>query len=267
MGKPRNKAKSYMSQGQPVGDRHESRQSRGDQMIANDIAIKNENYDLSWFKPSQGQTKILQSMMEKDCTLVDGKSGCGKSTTVIWQSLKWLKDGHYRKIIFIKSPTQMGMDDVGFLSSNEAKFDYPLMAMRDIFHSFMSKQKLESEEKKERIQFTFPNWLAGITFSNAIVIIDELQLMQPEIVKLCIERADSSCKVVCMFDAKQRYASNWRKDGATDLLNRVSKVEDGVRYITEPLFGYVKLSSSENRRGALSKRITELYDNLDFDNK
>ena len=35
----------------------------------------------------------------------------------------------------------------------------------------------------------------------------------------------------------------------------------------EPLFGYVKLTHNENRGGALSKRITEMFDDLDFDSR
>jgi predicted ribonuclease YlaK len=97
-------------------------------------------------------------------------------------------------------------------------------------------------------------------------LVDEFQWFTPEMAKLVLERADDTSKVVCMFDSKQRYASKQRPDGAKDLLDRVTKVdESGVRYVTESLFGYVKMDSSENRRGALSKRVTEIYDDLDFD--
>ena len=162
------------------------------------------------------------------------------------------------------------MDDVGFLGTNEAKFDFPLIAMRSIFESFMSKEKLEMEEKKGRIEFMFPNWLGGQTFSHSIVIVDEMQWFNPEMVKLVLERCDASTKVVCLFDSKQRYANKQREDGANDLLNKVTIVnqETAIRTIKESesaLFSYVHLDHSENRRGALSKRITELYDNISFE--
>lgn len=266
MGKQRNKAKSYMSQGQPVGDRHEVRQSRGEDMVRSDQSIRREDYDLSWFHPTQAQNAIIRSMLEKECTLVDAPSGCGKSTTVIYQALKWLKSGDYRKIIFIKSPSTLSLDEVGFLGTNEAKFDFPLMAMRSIFESFMSKEKLEMEEKLGRIEFMFPLWLGGQTFSNSLVLVDEMQWFDPATTKLVLERCDASCKVVCMFDGKQRYTTRWREDGSKFLVDKVTAVgEDGIRYVKEPLFGYVKMTHNENRRGALSKRITELFDDLDFD--
>lgn len=249
-------------------DDHFAKVKRGNEQLRSERETKSEDYDLSWFHPTQAQSDIIRSLSTKDCTLVDGASGTGKSTTIIYQALKWLKMGEYRKIIFIKSPTTLGMDEVGFLGTNEAKFEYPLMAMRSIFESFMSKEKLEMEEKRGRIEFMFPLWLGGQTFSNAFVIVDEMQWFNPEMVKLVLERCDSTCKVACMFDGKQRYSTKWREDGSKVLVDKVTDIDNhGNKYSIDPLFGYVKLTSSENHRGALSKRITELFDDLDFDKK
>lgn len=261
------KPKPFVKQGLCVGDKHEARTNRGTEQILTDRAIKQQDYDLSWFHPTAKQNEIIRSILEKDCTLVDAPSGCGKSTTAIYQALKLLKSGDYRKIVFIKTPTQLGIDDVGFLGTNEAKFDFPLIAMRSIFESFMSKEKLMAEERSGRIEFLFPNWLGGITFSNTVLCVDEMQWFTPEMVKLVLERVDETCKVICMFDSKQRYATKQRPDGAKDLVEKITEVEDGVRFVKEPLFGYVKLDHNENRRGELSKRITELYDDLSFDRK
>lgn len=255
--------------GQVVGEKKD-RAVRGEEQIRSDREIAREDYRLNWFHPTEKQKEIIESMNTKACTLVEGTSGVGKSTTAIWHALRLLQTRDYSKIIFIKTPTQLGIDDVGYLGTNEAKFDYPLMAMKSIFESFMSKEKLEMEEKRERINFMFPNWLGGMTFSNAIVLTDETQWMTPDMVKLILERCDDTTKVVCLFDSKQRYANKQRPDGASDLLNKISRFSEdkpNTRIITEDLFGYIKLDHSENRRGPLSRRITELYDNLDFDKK
>lgn len=255
--------------GQVVGTKQE-RHERGNEQLRAERDIAREEFNLSWFHPSIKQNEILASIDNTPCTLIDGRSGTGKSTTTIFKALKLVQSGKYRKIIFIKTPTQLGVDDVGFLGTNEAKFDFPLIAMRSIFESFMSKEKLEMEEKKGRIEFMFPNWLGGQTFSHSIVIVDEMQWFNPEMVKLVLERCDASTKVVCLFDSKQRYANKQREDGANDFLNKVTIVnqETAIRTIKEnesALFSYVHLDHSENRRGALSKRITELYDNISFE--
>ena len=60
-------------------------------------------------------------------------------------------------------------------------------------------------------------------------------------------------------DRAQQYSVKKRKDGFTDLIERLTGVDEQGRYSTEPLFKYIELTSNENKRGAISKRVTELY--------
>ena len=190
---------------------------------------------------------------------------CGKSSTIVFQALKMMKTGKFDQILFIKTPSTLGIDDLGALSTNEVKFDVHLEAMRSIFQSFMSKEKLEMEERLGRIEFKFPNWCGGETWDSKIVIIDENQWMTPEINKLVLERITDNSVVVVAGDAKQRYSTKWRKDGFSDLIERVTELdEDGVRVSNNELFHYVRLEHSENRRGDFSRFITENYDNLNM---
>ena len=76
-----------------------------------------------------------------------------------------------------------------------------------------------------------------------------------------MERVDDSCKLICLGDQFQQYSVKKRADGFTDLLNRVTDVDGHGRYSIEPLFKYVELTANENKRGAISKRVTELYSN------
>lgn len=258
-------SKAYYSQGQQVGDKHQQRQSRGEQQVNSERAVCNEEYDLSWFKPSVAQKSIIYGMSNHRCTIVEAPSGCGKSSTIIFQALKMMKTGKFDKILFIKTPSTLGLDDLGALSTNEVKFDVHLEAMRSIFHSFMSPEKLEMEERLGRIEFKFPNWCGGETWDKYLVVIDENQWISPEINKLLLERCTDKTVVVVAGDSKQRYSTKWRKDGFTDLIQRVTEVnEDGERVASNELFHYVRLTHSENRRGDFSRFITENYDNLDM---
>ena len=61
-------------------------------------------------------------------------------------------------------------------------------------------------------------------------------------------------------DHKQSYSIKKRPDGFTDLVHRVTMVDDnGERYCVEPEWTYVELPTSENQRGKRSRRVTELY--------
>ena len=186
---------------------------------------------------------------------------CGKTTTVVWKALNLIGKG-YRKIVFVKNPTEAGDDQIGFLTGNEgSKLEPHFDSMRGVFLDFMNKGKLESDEKNGNIQFKIPNFLLGATISDAIVILDECQTYSPNTLKLLMERVDDSCKLLILGDSQQRYSVKKRDDGFTDLLKRVTAVDERGRYSVEPLFKYVELTTNENKRGAISKRVTEIYSN------
>ena len=242
-------------------DKHKDREFRGIVQELEQTKASNEKYNLSWFKPNGRQQEIVDAIDQYDWVGVQAPSGCGKTTTVVWKALNLLGKG-YRKIVFVKNPTEVGDDQIGFLTGNEgSKLEPHFDSMRGVFLDFMNKGKLESDEKNGNIQFKIPNFLLGATISDAIVILDECQTYSPNTLKLLMERVDDSCKLLILGDQLQRYSVKKREDGFTDLLNRVTNKDDQGRYSVEPLFKYVELTTNENKRGAISKRVTELYAN------
>lgn len=245
-------------------NRGESRANRGNKDLMEERRINNENYQLDWFVPTETQKEIKRSIYENPLTAVQGSSGCGKSTTVIHEGLRLLSSGQYKKILFIKSPTEDGDDQIGFLSGNESeKLSVHMEAMRSIFYDFMTKEKLAMEEKKERIKFSIPNFEAGKTFYDSFIILDESQKFSPSTMKLLLERVHESSKVVILGDKAQRYAAKKRKDGFTDFVEMITDVDDEGRYSIEDLMGYVEMTAADNMRGALSQRIVTLYEERD----
>ena len=246
-----------------VKDRHGSRTQAGTDSIMSDRAAASEDYNLSWFKPTEAQREIIHSMCVNDLTACQGSSGVGKSTTAIWQALNEMKRGNYKRIVFIKTPAQVGDDDLGALKGDvDTKLFMHWVSMKSIFHTFMSKQKLEAEERAGRILFTIPNFIAGQTLDNTLIIIDESQLLSPKTVKLLLERGGESSRVVIMGDFYQQYATKYRKDGFTDFVEKITYIceETGERLSKEDTMGFVQLHANENMRSALSRRIVELYE-------
>ncbi len=242
-------------------DKHESRVDRGNRELMEDQQTRREDYDLSWFKPTEKQKEIIYSMCVNDLTMVQSGSGCGKSTTAIWQALKMLKDGEFKKILLIKTASEDSPDMVGYLSGDlNSKLEAHMVAMRSIFHTFMSKAKLEMEEKRDRIEFGIPNYIAGRTFYDTIVIIDESQKLDQGTLKLIIERLADSSICVLLGDKGQRYSCKKREDGFTKFVELTTTVDEQGRYSKEDLMGYVEMTSADNMRGRLSRRIGELFE-------
>lgn len=235
------------------------KQMRGEQQESYVQRNSNEKYNLDWFKPVGRQREIVDAMDSYDWVAVQAPSGCGKTTTVVWKALNLLGKG-YRKIVFVKNPTEAGDDQIGFLTGNaEDKLKAHFDSIRGVFLDFMNKGKLETDEKNGNIQFRIPNFLLGATLTDAIVILDEAQTYSPLTLKLLMERVDDSCKLIILGDKAQTYSVKRRDDGFTDFLNRVTDTDDKGRYSIESLFQYVELSTNENQRGAISKRVTEIY--------
>lgn len=243
-------------------DRHTSKIQQGMDQIAADNLADKQDYNLGWFKPTPTQKDIIMSMCCNELSAVQGSSGTGKSTTVIWQALQDLKRGMYKKILFIKTPAEMGDDQIGFLTGDaNQKLEMHFMSMRSIFHTFMTKEKLRMEEKHERINFSIPNFVQGMTFDNTLIIIDEMQSISVDTVKLLLERTGEGSRVVCLGDKNQRYSAKKRSDGFSHFVEMITEVnEDGVRESIEPTMGYVEMTAKDNMRSALSRRIVELYE-------
>lgn len=218
------------------------------------------DWKLDWFVPTEKQQEIITSMQEYPMTIVKGPSGTGKTSTVLNKSLRWLKDGTFKRIVFIKNPTEAGDDQIGYLKGEqEDKLKAHFNETRRIFLSFISKGKLECDESAGKIEFTIPNFLLGATIDDAIIIIDEAQTMSPNTLKLLMERTGLNSIVVVMGDPRQTYSVKKREDGFSDLISKVTEQDEEGVYSIEPLMGYVELSTDENKRSEISKRITELY--------
>ena len=220
------------------------------------------HYNLDWFEPTPIQGEIVDSYYYNDLTCVQGSSGTGKSTTAIYVALQELKDRRCRKIVFCKTPAELGDDKIGFLTGSATeKLAMHFESMRSIFHTFMSKEKLVMLEKTGEIEFTIPNFIAGKTIDDAILIIDEGQLLSPGTTKLILERAGRDTKVFFLGDKGQTYAVRQRDDGFTDFLRRVTRVdEDGERVSCIGSIGYVEMRSGDNMRSNLSRVIVDLYE-------
>ena len=223
-------------------------------------AVGNDDYRLDEFSPTESQEEIVYSMVWNDLTIVNGPAGTGKTTTALWKALQMLKAGDFRKLIFLKNPTEVGDDQIGFLSGDKKdKLTAHYNSTKRIFHQFMSPNKLEADIASGKIEMDIPNYALGATWDNTIILIDEVQLMSPSTIKLLLERTGYNSRVVVMGDVKQTYAVKKRENGLADLVDRVAPYYGDERTPAVDFIGYVELSTGDNQRSRLSQFITEVY--------
>lgn len=224
-------------------------------------AVGNDDYRLDEFTPVGNQEAIVRSMVWNDLTIINAPAGTGKTTTALWKALQMLKAGDFRKLIFLKNPTEVGDDQIGFLSGDKTdKLAAHYESTKRIFQQFMTANKLENDIASGKIELNIPNYALGATWDNSIILIDEVQLMSPNTVKLLLERAGLNTRIVIMGDVNQTYAIKRRANGLGDLLDRVVPInEEGEREAIVDFIGYVEMTTADNQRSRLSQFITEVY--------
>lgn len=244
-------------------DKGQQRSLQGDVLLKEDQEKDSHNNDwnLDWFKPKGLQIDCVESMEKNLYTIINGPSGCGKTSVALWFALHGLKNREYDQLIFIKNPTEVGDDKIGFLTGAEQdKLQAHYESTKVIFKNFMSANKLDNDARSGKIQLTIPNFKLGATFDNAFVIIDEAQVMSQKTIKLLTERMGHNCHFVLLGDAEQRYAITKREDGFTDFIARATLKYHGIRIPRDGgKVGYVQLSASDNQRSEGSKYINKLY--------
>lgn len=249
-------------------DPHQSRVERGEQMIAEDMARKqfSQDYNLSWFHPRGNQQRIVDSFYDNVFTVVKGTSGTGKSATAMWLALKALKERDVRQIVYIKTPVESAVagDTLGFLKGD---LDQKLLAFMEpikvLLEDFLPKSKIQADTESKKIWLTVPNYAQGITFNDAVIIVDEAQNLTPAIIKLLLERCGDNTRFIVLGDPKQCYAAKKRENGFDDLIKRVTYENYGAlfpRY--SGMFGYVEMTPEDNQRSPASKLVTEIYDDI-----
>lgn len=243
--------------------RKERRQEVGEQQLAKDKQFAND-WNLDWFIPQGLQQDCVESFNKNTFSLIDAPSGSGKTTVALWWALKQYKNRDYQQIIFIKNPTEVGDDQIGFLSGSEQdKLQAHMDVTKRIFTELMHKNKLEADVSKDKIRLTIPNFLLGTTFDNSIVIIDESQTMSPNTIKLLTERCGKNTKYIILGDSSQRYSVKKRGDGFKDFIDRTTMEHQGIRLSRyEPFVGYTRMTREDNMRSSGSKFINKIYEDF-----
>lgn len=261
MGKP-NRRMTQDNKNQKVSRYDRKKQNAINGNSDNVFSLQGSNdWKLHLFNPTERQNPIAQSMMDNYLTVINAPSGCGKTSVAVWRALSMYKQNVFKRVVFVKNPTEAGDDQIGFLSGDaDEKLTRHFHETKRIFTNFISKGKMDSGEREGWLEFTIPNFLLGATIDEAIILIDEAQTMSPDTIKLLIERAGKDSHVVVMGDSRQRYSVKRRDDGFSDLIKRVTELnEDGERVSLFDIVGYVELTTEENQRSELSKLVTELY--------
>ncbi len=157
--------------------------------------------------------------------VLHGYAGTGKTYISLYLALETLlkNETKYDKIIIIRSVVPSR--DMGFLPGSVTEkarvYEEPY---REIFNNLFGRgDGYEILKQKKLLEFTTTSFLRGITWNNAIVIVDEIQNMQFSEIDTVMTRLGDNSKIIFCGDFRQ---TDFKRDDEKSGLKKFLKILD-----------------------------------------
>lgn len=218
------------------------------------LNYRDEVKDVSPKTPNQEQ--LFRSFFEEKHILLHGCAGTGKSYCALYLALKDLFDGRYDRMIILRStvPTR----DVGFLpgtlQEKIAMYEEPY---EEIVNDLLNRKGAYNDLKKDEVlQFKSTSFLRGVTWSNALIIADEIQNCTWHELCSLVTRIGEGSRLILLGDRDQNDLSQHRK-------NEQSGLESAIKVCHNmSMFDVVEFGVQDVLRSDLVKEFLMVKKNL-----
>lgn len=194
--------------------------------------------DLRSFRPkTKKQEQFLQSYYTQiPMILQAGSAGTGKSMIALYAALSEVLDEgtEYKKIIIIRSAVETRK--VGFLPGDlEEKMEPFERPYKDIIDTLLPYAKsYENLKALGYMEFMLSTHIRGLTFDNAVIVVDEIQNMDQSEILSVLTRIGLNSRLVLCGDAKQDDLFREKiKSGFSYLNNLFSRIDPKYRDVIE----------------------------------
>ena len=177
---------------------------------------------------TNNQKEVFQAYARGDSLVLSGSAGTGKTFMALSLALEDVldKETPYDKVIVIRSivPTR----EIGFLpgTEDEKKEAYtgPYQSIcAELFEQGDAWNKLQAAGT---VDFQSTSFIRGITFNNAIVVVDEMQNLNFHELDSVITRVGRNCKFVMCGDYYQSDFDKAReKNGIVQFLSIIEQLK------------------------------------------
>lgn len=205
--------------------------------------------DLKTIKPLNTPQRIMfESYFSGNAILADGSAGTGKTFASVYLAMTDVlsKGSKQNKLIIVKSAVPAR--EIGFLPGTEGeKLESYEAPYKDIFADLFGRMTAYEKMKKQRVvDFVSTSFVRGLTWDNAVIIVDEIQNMTFYEINSVLTRVGANSKIIIIGDQLQTdlYRRNNDKSGMKDLVKIISNMEE---------FDHIKFTKEDIVRGAFVK--------------
>jgi phosphate starvation-inducible protein PhoH and related proteins len=192
--------------------------------IPKDLALKNVQ------ALTKNQQKVFDAWTNGYHLMLSGSAGTGKTFLSLYVALCHviLNPDLEQRIIIVRS--SVSARDVGFLpGSLDEKMEQFELPYIDIVADLLGKSTAYKQLKASNlIEFVSSSYLRGLTWDNAIIILDEIQNMTWEEIYSALTRVGEESRVIIAGDYKQDDLVNGKhrqKTGIDDLFKVVESMK------------------------------------------
>ena len=222
--------------------------------------------ELKAFEPlTTNQAKFFEAYKRGDYfTMLCGSAGTGKSFIACYKAIEEVLDktSSFHRVVIVRSAVQSR--DLGFTpGSVEEKMSLYEQPYMQIYHTlFGRRDAYEALKECGRIEFISTSFIRGMSFDDAIIIVDECQNMTFEELSTIITRVGHRSKIIFCGDYKQTdlYRNNKDKSG-------LKKFHDVAKLM--PSFTNIEFTTDDIVRSSLVKDFliaVERYENYSENN-
>lgn len=135
--------------------------------------------------------------------VLHGSTGSGKTFLALYFALSAMIDHIYQKVIIIRSVVPSR--DMGFLPGSHADkmkvYEAPYYTICNQLYG--RADAYDILKKTKQVEFMSTSFMRGLTFSNCVVIVDEMQNLNWMELKTIITRLDDDCRIIFCGDTIQ----------------------------------------------------------------
>jgi phosphate starvation-inducible PhoH-like protein len=206
---------------------------------------------------NKNQAKVRESIRNKEISIVSGLPGTGKTYIACAEALKLIKSKpKYKKILLVKSVTQLKGEDLGFLPGDlKDKLDPYMISFIDNFEKLIGETMTRKLRELGLINIQPLAIIRGRSIDNTIIIVDEAQNISVENMRTLMTRIGDNSKMVILGDVKQKDIKNKKDSSLEVIIERFKDVEG---------FGCVELRNPDDVvRNPIIKIIESTFDDIE----
>lgn len=167
--------------------------------------LLNHNFKLESIRPlTENQKSVFHSFGSGQNLLMIGVAGTGKTFLAMYFGLSELFGGRCRQVIVVRSA--VASRDQGFmpgtLNEKMAVYEAPY---KDICSELSGGRRdvYDTLKKKGNLEFMSTSFLRGLTFDDAVLIVDEAQNLTDHELNSVLTRVGKNCRVIISGDFRQ----------------------------------------------------------------